>query len=673
MRRSIRAVCTPLASALAMLLLPVSLATGQSRHPLDPLSWEEHWVILEVLRDAGHFNDSTRIALVTLDEPAKDVVWSWRADAAGAAVPRRALAVVKQQSHTYEAVIDVTAERLVRWDERPGVQPNWLNEDFGAAIGAVMKHPDFIAAMARRGITDFTFIDCGGGPPGYFGLAEEEGRRVSYVGCVDERRVRNTWPRHIEGLTVVVDVNEGTVLRVVDEGVVPIPATRAEYFEDEIGPLRSHATPIDISQPLGPAFSLDGHQVQWDAWSFHVRPDQRVGMVLSTVRFRDGERDRPVLYRGSLSEIFVPYMDPSFSWYPRNFLDAGEYVAGGLAKPLEPGIDCPGNAVYLQQLVVRDNGRPRTVPRTICIFERLSGDMAWRHSSGQGVDGRPKRDLVVRSAAVLGNYDYIFDWVFQQDGAIRVSVGATGITEVRMVAERNAVLAAASNGGSSNGGSLNGGRADEWGRFVDENLIAVNHDHYFSYRIDLDVDGSVNSFSTDRLETVVLPPDHPRRSVWAVRSTIAAREHDARLDMDMHRPALWRVVNTAESNRVGYNTSYQLVPGMNIHTLLTPDDFPRRRAGFIDHHLWVTPYRSDELYSAGMYPTLSRPGEGLPAWTQANRSIQATDIVLWYTFGMHHVARAEDWPVMPVAWHSFELRPFDFFDENPALRASKKP
>lgn len=91
------------------------------------------------------------------------------------------------------------------------------------------------------------------------------------------------------------------------------------------------------------------------------------------------------------------------------------------------------------------------------------------------------------------------------------------------------------------------------------------------------------------------------------------------------------------------------------------------RAGFIDHHLWVTPYSARERYAAGEYPTLSEPGEGLPQWTRTNRSIDRTDLVLWYTMGMHHLVRAEDWPVMPVLWHEFELRPFDFFDRNPAV------
>ena len=665
MRREAAVFPTTLFLLLAASTLP---AQGQTRHPLDPLSWEEHWIVLETLRAADRYNDSTRLSLVLLEEPAKDQVWGWRP---GQTLPRRARAVVKQQARAYEALVDITANRVLSWTELRGMQPSWLGEEFESAVEEVKKNPEFIAAMRKRGITDLTFIDCGGGPPGYFGLPEQEGRRVAYVSCTDVRRVRNHWPRNIEGLDVVVDMDTKKVLRVVDEGVVPATTTTAEYFEDAIGPLRASASPMKIEQPLGPGFKREGHRIEWDSWSFHVRPDQRVGMIISTVRFRDGERERPVLYQGSLSEIFVPYMDPSFSWYARNFLDAGEYSVGGLIKALEPGIDCPDNAVYMPQLVIRDNGRPNTVERAICLFERMAGDMIWRHADAT-VEGRPKRDLVVRSAAVLGNYDYVFDWVFQQDGTIRVAVGATGINEIKIVRDKNTIVAA-SNGNDGNGNSgARADRADQYGRFVGENLVAVNHDHYFNFRLDLDVDGAANSFVRDRMQTKQLPSDHPRRSVWVVNSEFAKAERDAQLNVDMHQPSLWRVVNPTSSNHVGYNTSYQLAPGMSIETLLTANDYPRRRAGFIDHHLWVTPFRADERYAAGVYPTLSKPGEGLPKWTSANRSIENTDIVLWYTMGMHHVARAEDWPVMPVSWNSFELKPFDFFNGNPALKAAKR-
>lgn len=655
---------TPAALLLAAgLLVMPETGAAQARHPLDPLTWEEHWTLLQVLQADGKFNDSTRIALVTLHEPPKADVWGWTADKP---LSRLAQAVIKQQAQAFEVVVDLTARTVVSWKPASG-QPNWLPDEFEAMAGKVKQHPDVMAALARRGIRDLTFVTCGGGPPGRFGTPEEDGRRIAHYGCEVEGPVRNGWTRGIEGLVAVVDMDAREILRVVDDGAVPIPETNADYDRGAVGTLRTHATPIAVEQPLGPSFVMDGHQVRWDRWSFHVRPDQRVGMVVSTVRYRDGDRERPVLYQGSLSEIFVPYMDPSANWYARNFLDAGEYVANGLGKPLARGVDCPDNAQYLDMVVVRGNGRPRDVTDVICIFERYAGDVAWRHLAGT-IEGRPKRDLVVRFAAVLGNYDYIFDWVFQQDGTLRVAVGATGIAEVKVVAERSSgLLAQAGEGGAA------APAPDAYGRFVDRHIVAVNHDHYFNWRLDLDVDGPVNSFQKDRLETVRLPDDHPRRSIWAVKSETARREHDARLNMNMMHPAMWRVINPAETNANGYATSYHITHGKLIETLLSEDDWPRQRAGFIDHHLWITPYHPDERYAAGMYPTLSRPGEGLPAYTARNRPIEQTDIVAWVTMGMYHVVRAEDWPVMPVAWHYFELRPFDFFDRNPALDLPMRP
>ncbi len=236
---------------------------------------------------------------------------------------------------------------------------------------------------------------------------------------------------------MVVDADTKEVLRVVDEGAVPMPSTLADYDAASIGETREVKSPMHVEQPLGPGFDLDGNVVDWQGWRFHVRPDQRLGTVISTVTYRDGERRRPVLYQGSLSEIFVPYMDPAFSWYHRNFLDAGEYSAGGLTQPLMRGLDCPPHAVYLDGLVSGDDGRPHTSPNLICLFEREAGDMAWRHVS-EDPESRVKRDLVARTAAVLGNYDYVFDWVFQQDGSIKVAIGATGISEVKMTAQPDA-------------------------------------------------------------------------------------------------------------------------------------------------------------------------------------------------------------------------------------------
>ena len=661
----------PLWLPVLTVLAPVP-AAAQQGHPLDPPTWQEHWTLLEVLRESKRLTDSTTFSLVLLQPPEKGRVWSWQP---GTSLPRTLLAVTRTGSTTSEAVVDVAGRRLLSWRDVPGAQAPWLESEFEAMADSVKAHPDFLRAMAARGITDLFFIKCDGGPPGRFGLDEERGRRIAHVGCADVRRVRNHWTRGIEGITVVYDMDAKRVLRVIDEGPVPVPETVADYDAAAVGAPLPNLHGIRIDQPAGPAYRLEGNQVEWGAWRFHVRPDQRVGPVVSLVRWVDDERERPILYEGSLSEIFVPYMDPAAGWYTRNFLDAGEYTVGGLIKPLSRGADCPDHASYLNMVVTGDDGRPRDVPDVICIFERYAGDMSWRHLS-ETYEGRPKRDLVVRAAAVLGNYDYVFDWVFQQDGSIRIATGATGIAEAKPVSPATALVAAAAVGGTNGSNGTNRSapaRADAYGRFVDGHIVAVNHDHYFSYRLDLDVDGPTNTVMKDALKTVRLPDDHPRRSIWMVEGAPLRTESEAKLMVDMQRPSLWRVISERDRNRNGYPTSYQLVPGMSVHTLLSEDDWPRQRAGFIDHHLWVTPYHADERYAAGMYPTLSEPGEGLPRWTAANRRIERTDVVLWYTAGMHHVVRAEDWPVMPVVWNTFELRPFDFFGRNPALRAPVRP
>jgi primary-amine oxidase len=279
---------------------------------------------------------------------------------------------------------------------------------------------------------------------------------------------------------------------------------------------------------------------------------------------------------------------------------------------------------------------------------------------GNQIESRPQRNLVLRWMAMIGNYDYAFDWVFQQDGIIKLVAAATGIDNVKGVRSRTAA-------------EDKDGKDGAYGRFIAENIVAPNHDHFFSFRLDLDVDGTANSLVRDKLIQKRLPADHPRRSLWVVDEEIAKTEQQGQLHMMMEKPEVWRVINPNLIGPLGYPVSYEIKAGHNAISLLTPDDFPRLRAGFIDHHLWVTPQRDNERYAAGEFPTQSKGGDGLPAWTKANRPVENIDIVLWYTMGFHHLPRSEDWPVMPTARHEFELRPFDFFPRNPALDLPKKP
>ena len=200
---------------------------------------------------------------------------------------------------------------------------------------------------------------------GYFAIAEEGSRRLAAASCLDRHGVENIWGRPVEGLTIYIDLHEKKVFRVVDTGIVPVPTAPVDMHPEAIGPTRPALAPLDVAQPMGPGFTRDGAMVRWDRWQFHVRLEPRRGAVISLVKYKDGDRDRSVLYQGSVSELFVPYMDPDESWYHRTFFDGGElgHALGLARRPLQRGTDCPANAVWLDLVIANERGLPQRAVR----------------------------------------------------------------------------------------------------------------------------------------------------------------------------------------------------------------------------------------------------------------------------------------------------------------------
>jgi primary-amine oxidase len=484
--------------------------------------------------------------------------------------------------------------------------------------------------------------------------------RIGYGGCTDADGQYHTWGRNIEGLWVVVDITGKKVLQVIDTGVIPT-AKYVGDFEEAAAIPREGTNPIVVLQPMGPSFKVDKGEITWQNWHFRLRLDSRVGPVLNLVSYQDGSRLRSVLYEGSFSEMYVPYMDTDEGWNSRSFLDAGEFTRDGLLREIDEN-DCPANAQFISGLSTTDSGTPLLRLKEACLFERAPGDPAWRHNENNIMAGRPSRELVLRAAAAIGNYDYMMDWIFQQDGTIRVRVGATGIVEVKGSKDVVAPQPTMTDGVS----------APQHGTLVAPNTVAVYHDHYLCFRLDLDIDGQNNSFMADRLVPEKISA-RTRTSIWGVQSTVAKTESQGIMDIDPRKPAMWHFVSGTERGPLGYPTGFEIMPEATAVDFLSPDDPSLRVGAFAAHQLWVTPYKPDERYAAGVYVTNSKGGEGLPAWTKADRPIENTDIVAWYTLGFHHVVRIEDWPVMPTLWHEFLIRPINFFSENPVMTLPHEP
>ncbi len=645
------------AVALLVLIGATSPAVAQEvSHPMDELTSAEHWALYETLMAHEEVTEDAEFLYAGLNEPSKAEVLSWQP---GRPFGREARVHFVRDYMGYEAVVDVANRSVLELREVTDRQ-YMIGPADAAAVDEAKDHPEMLAAFEARGITDLDKVECRVGSDAYFDTPEERGRRLGRLRCTNQVGRVSGLGVPIANLIAIVDRQTGEVIRVIDDGPIDgTPPSVGEHHPEAVGPARKPLPPMIISQPEGPGFELQGSQVSWEGWQFHFRIDQRRGIVLSRVGHQDGDEFRSVLYQASLSELFVPYHDPEEPWSHQAYFDLGTYprAFGGVASAMEPGRDCPAHAEFFDTWVIQADGSPKERQRVACLFERLPGEPAWRHTRDEGVvESRARRDLVLRMIMGAGNYDYLFDWVFRQDGTIRVNLAATGIDQMKAVAATNARGSVADNGGAS----------DRYGRFVAPHLVAVNHSHIFNFRFDFDIDGQDNSLVVDRLVTELQEGDGPRRSFWRVESEVAGRENDAKRTASLNAPEYWRVVNPSRIGPLGYPSGY-LIEGHGIMSLLTPDDYLQKRAGFTEHTLWATPLDPSELYAGGDYPTSSVAGEGLPSWTAQNRQIENTDIVLWYTTGFHHVARPEDWPILPLEMHGFNLVPSAFFDRNPAI------
>ncbi|HVR30704.1 MAG TPA: tyramine oxidase [Thermoanaerobaculia bacterium] len=642
-----------LAVAALLAILLAALPAGAATHPLDALDAAEIAAAAALLRAAGHAGDATVFHTISLEEPPKEAVLAWKE---GEPISRAAALTVRDRGATYEAVVDLTARRVVSFDQVPGAQPMIVLPELLAAQEIALADPRMQEGLRQRGVIDLTQLFCAPRTAGNFGRLEERERRIVKVDCFDIRGVTtNVFATPIEGLFATVDLDSRQVVEVTDLGVVPIPPGEHDFDPATLGRLRD-AKPVVQIAPLGSNVEIDGSMVRWQSWSFHLRWDMRAGAVVSLVTYHDQGRPRSILYQGSLSEIFVPYQDPTVGWYFRNYMDEGEYGIGTTVSPLQRGSDCPADAAYLPVVMGNAAGGADTLEDRVCVFERALAQPVWRHFDivTEALESRPGTELVVRAIATVGNYDYAFDWVLDTGGAITFRGGATGIDGVKGVRATSLADPSAA-------------EDTAWGALIAPGRVGINHDHFFSIRLDFDVDGPKNRFVRDVIAAQRMPETSPRRSLWHMHSEVAKTETEAQYRLSYEQPAMWRVESSEATNALGYPSSYMLHAEGNALPLVDEDDAPLARARFATRHLWVTPYAPDERWAAGDYPNQSEPGQGLPAWTAQGRSVEDTDIVLWYTLGFHHMPSAEDWPVYNLGWHSLTLKPYNFFDRNPAL------
>ena len=552
-------------------------------HPLEPLTAAEVQLAVTILKDAGKVTSTTRFVSVSLREPKKDLVHAFNGTQT---IAREAFAVLfdNATNSCFEATVSLAKNELVAWKHVPGVQPTMTVDEQVECEQAVLESPEFKAALKKQyGIDDTSLVMVDIWSAGNYGQPEESNRRLARPLCFLRTDPNdNGYVRPIEGIRPVVDLNEMKVIRVEEYGHWPLPPVTANYSADRVPNQRKDIKPLEITQSEGPSFTVDGYQVKWQNWSLTIGFNAREGLTLHHLRYND----RSILYRASLTEMVVPYGDPAPTQYRKNAFDVGEYGMGMCANSLTLGCDCLGLIRYFDAHLCNSRGEPLTIKNAICMHEEDFG-ILWKHTDRRlnVPEVRRSRRLVISSFSTVENYEYGFFWYLYQDGNIQFEIKLTGILSL---------------------GALKPGETSPYGALIAPQLYAPNHQHFFNMRLDFDLDGVPNSVYQIDVKPEEPGPKNPHGNAFSARPTLLKSEKQARANLDLQTARTWKIVNPAVKNVVGEPVGYKFLPGDNTFPMASADAWWRKRAGFVNYHVWVTPFNENENYAAGDTRTRAR-------------------------------------------------------------------
>jgi primary-amine oxidase len=621
------------------LTAPRSTAT----HPLSRLTAEEITAAAAIVRDAGLVQESSKFVYVGLVEPHKRDVLAWTP---GDPIERRVrvLLLDRATGNGRDLTVSVTGGTVVEDLEIDGAadgQVPILDAEFEAIEPILAADERWVAAMAQRGldVADVRAVPLSAGS--YF-PGESGHRIVRVLGFHQADPADLPWAHPVDGVVAYVDITRGVTTAVHDHFDLPVPAERADLDQETSPHAVRDLRPIEITQPEGPSFTVEDDVVRWAGWEFRVGFDAREGLVLHQLSI-DG---RSVVHRASIAEMVVPYADPSPVRFWQNYFDVGEYLFARYTNSLELGCDCLGEIHYFDATLAAEDGAPRVIRNAVCLHEEDHG-VAWKHTdlfTGMAETRRSRR-LVISFFTTIGNYDYGFYWYLYTDGTIQLESKATGIVFT----------------------SAYRGEDHPYATEVAPGLGAPFHQHLFSARLDMAVDGTGNT--VHEVDAVRMPASdaNPYGNAFQRRLTPLTRESEGQRVSDATVGRTWHVVNPSKTNRLGQPVGYALHPQASPVLLADDDSSIAKRAAFSTKTLWVTEYDPAERYPAGDFVNQHPGSGGLPSFVADDAPLEDTDLVLWHTFGLTHFPRPEDWPVMPTDYTGFTLKPVGFFDRNPAL------
>ena len=438
----------------------------------------------------------------------------------------------------------------------------------------------------------------------------------------------------------------------------PVPPN--EYIHEHQD-LRTDLKPLHVVQPEGASYTIEPvgndslQTISWQKWCFQLHYNAREGPVLFNVQY-DG---RPLFYRVSLCEMNIPYADPRYPFFKKSAFDLGDAGAGAMANNLQLGCDCLGHISYVSATIADDKGDPVPLENCVCIHEQ-DGGIGWKHTNyrtGRAAVTR-NRELVLQTIITVSNYEYILAYIFNQVGELTYEVRATGVLSTQPIDH-----------------DLCGenGEGVPWGTVVHPGVLATHHQHIFSLRIDPNIGSLTQGNQLVYSEAHPMPVDNdlnPHGTGYYVQDTLVT--HSSGLDLAPDANRTFKIVNPNQRNKInGKPIAYKIMAPPFQKMLSSPESYNHKRAEFADKNIYVTKYADRELYAGGWYTNQSRGGTGVRSWAARNDDIAGgntgEDLVVFVQFGINHIPRIEDFPVMPCEKISVHLKPVNFFDRNPGL------
>jgi primary-amine oxidase len=625
----------------------------RSLHPLDPLNESEIRIVKQLLLSEGKIDTTYRFFIINLKEPPKSEVLKYNP---GEPFRREALAVLYDWSSnkTFEAVIDLVAKKVKSFDHMPGVTAGGMAGDTVTDI-LLKKDPAWLAGLKSRGIhpdsvkTSYVFA-------GEMGMAPADHREMI---CTPQYINKKYHELLIDGLVAYVDLTTNTVLKVLDDGRKGYYKPEdIGYFDPAVNTAVAENKPLEITQPEGKGFAVDGFEVKSKRWSFRVGVDNREGLILYDARFNDDGAMRSVLYRASIAEMYVPYGSTDLTHAAWNYYDVGAYRMGQsdpkIMNGLKAGADVPMNSNFISTFFHDEKGNPQKLDSIVAVYEEYGGPLT-RH----GKFSQEARNLVVKYFTRVWNYDYGIKWIFHEDGTIDLRAELTGIVGIKGV-NRTSDLP---------GGPDETFEGNYYGTLVAPHVEAVNHQHFFSFRLDLDVDGPENLVEEMNTVTVPVSSGNPHNNAFVRQMSLIKNESDGQRSLNPSSNRHWMIADSRSTNALGQMKSYMIMPGSNAMPYAGIASGPRKMADFLENQVWVTAYKENEMHPAGEYPNSRGIKDGLTNWVSDNEDVVGKDVVLWYNLGITHIVRPEDWPIMNTHTLGFTLAPFGFFDRNPVIES----